>query len=205
MIPFLIVAVVLVVTPGPDFAMVTKNAFAGGRRAGITTAMGVAVGLSVWTCASLLGIDALMRISALAFTVVKVAGAAYLIYLGLRSIIGAARRPQAPEVSTVPSTQSQAGSSFRQGLLCNLLNPKAAVIFTSVIPQFLAPGISREWQLAELGGVFVVLVAIWLSLYSLLAGAAGSALRRSAFRRMVEGVTGCVLVALGLRLAAETA
>lgn len=127
---FLAVAILLVITPGPDMVLVGRNALLGGRRAALLTALGIEVGLLVWTGASVLGLAAVLSASAFAFTVVKLAGAAYLVYLGLRTLYGLWR--SAPEAlpAESPRVRSPGGTPFRQGLLCNLLNPKIAVFFT---------------------------------------------------------------------------
>jgi threonine/homoserine/homoserine lactone efflux protein len=144
---FLVVAALIVITPGPDMAMVTKNALQGGRRAGLLTALGTVAGLLVWLAASAAGIAAVLRASAAAFTVVKVCDAVYLLALGVQALLAARRgagRPQRQARRHAP--RLLAGPPWRQGLLCNLLNPKIAVLFTSLIPQFVTPGPMRRWS-----------------------------------------------------------
>jgi threonine/homoserine/homoserine lactone efflux protein len=122
---------------------------------------------------------------------VKLAGAAYLIYLGARSLLAAARRTSAPHDATRP------GSELRQGLLSNLGNPKMAIFFSSLLPQF---GHSFP-ELLGLGLLFCSLTLTWLSLYAVAVARAGDVLRRPAIRRAIDAVTGTALVALGVRLA----
>jgi threonine/homoserine/homoserine lactone efflux protein len=208
LIPFLLVAVTLVVAPGPDFAMVTRNVLRGGRSAGLFTAMGVATGIAVWTLASVAGIAELLQVSATAFTVVKLAGAAYLLYLGAKMVLSAVRKRDDRSVGNggdraAGPAASRGVTAYRQGLTCNLLNPKAAAIFTSVVPQFITPGSFAPVQLGELGLIFVVLVWLWLSIYSVIAGLLADVLKQRKVRRVIDGITGCVLIAFGLRLAAE--
>ncbi len=201
---FMAVAVVLTITPGPDFAIVTRNSLRDGRRAGLATALGVSLGLAVWTLASVAGIAALLAVSAVAFEVVKLAGAVYLIYLGLRSLVRSLRaRSASPDGPVAIGRAADARASFRQGLLCNLLNPKAAVIFTSVIPQFVGTGGGARIELLGFGGVFVLVVLTWLSSYAVVAGGSTRLLARSGVRRAVDAVTGCALCAAGARLALE--
>jgi len=216
-LPFLVVATVLVVTPGPDFAVVTRNALRFGRRAGMFTAWGVTTGLAIWTAASVLGLSALLRVSAVAFETVKLAGAAYLLYLGGRTLLVAIGSRSAGTILDGESDgkrvvsrgepgrapRAAAAASYRQGLLCNVLNPKAAAIFTSIIPQFVVTGRLAEVQLAIFGLILVLLGVIWLSLYSVLAAGARTFMGRPRIRRAVDAVTGCVLVGFGLRLATE--
>jgi threonine/homoserine/homoserine lactone efflux protein len=227
---FLLVACLIVITPGPDMAMVTKNALDGGRRAALLTALGTVTGLLVWMAASAAGIVAVLRTSAVVFTVVKLCGAAYLLILGAQALL-AARRPAAATLATsspVADGRAPAGPAagraasrrrrlrdrrpprlltgppWRQGLLCNLLNPKIAVLFTSLIPQFVARGQSAPLQAAVLAGIFVAITLVWLTGYALAASAAQRVLRRDRVQRAMRAVTGTALVGLGVRLAAET-
>lgn len=227
---FLLVACLIVITPGPDMAMVTKNALDGGRRAALLTALGTVTGLLVWMAASAAGIVAVLRTSAVVFTVVKLCGAAYLLILGAQALL-AARRPGAAgpaadgavadgRATAGPAAGRAAalrrrfrgqrpprlltGPPWRQGLLCNLLNPKIAVLFTSLIPQFVAPGQSAPLQAAILAGIFVAITLVWLTGYALAASAAQQVLRRNRVQRMMRAITGTALVGLGIRLAAET-
>jgi threonine/homoserine/homoserine lactone efflux protein len=226
-------------------AMVTKNAMDGGRRAALLTAFGTVTGLLVWLAASAAGIVAILRTSALVFTVVKLCGAAYLLILGIQALLAARRRAAAGPATAGPATagpiaarpaaggqsagQSAAGRptasrlgalrrrlggrrpprlltgpAWRQGLLCNLLNPKIAVLFTSLIPQFVTPGQSAPLQATALAGIFVAITLIWLTGYALAAAAAQKFLRRDRVQRATRAITGTALVGLGVRLAAET-
>jgi threonine/homoserine/homoserine lactone efflux protein len=227
---FLLVACLIVITPGPDMAMVTKNALDGGRRAALLTSLGTVTGLLVWMAASAAGIVAVLRTSAVVFTVVKLCGAAYLLILGAQALLAARRSPAATLTADGPAADGRAaagpaagraaslrrrlrgrrpprlltGPPWRQGLLCNLLNPKIAVLFTSLIPQFVAPGQSAPLQAAILAGIFVAITLVWLTGYALAASAAQQVLRRSRVQRAMRAITGTALVGLGVRLAAET-
>jgi threonine/homoserine/homoserine lactone efflux protein len=159
------------------------------------------VGLLAWTAASVIGLVALLATSSAAFTVVKLAGAAYLVYLGIRTLLSL-RTPRAEE--SPPRSAIAMGSPFRQGLLTNLLNPKIAVLFTSLIPQFVSPGPSATLQSLFLAGVFSTIGLAWLVSYALLASAAAGWLRRPRVKRVLNAVTGVVLVGLGVRLATES-
>ena len=242
---FLLVACLIVITPGPDMAMVTKNALDGGRRAALLTALGTVTGLLVWLAASAAGIVAVLRTSAVVFTAVKLCGAAYLLILGAQALLAARRSSASPLTADGPATGGPAadgpvagspvadgraaagpaarrrtalrrrlrgrrppqlltGPPWRQGLLCNLLNPKIAVLFTSLIPQFVAPGQSAPLQAAILAGIFVAITLVWLTGYALAASAAQQVLRRGRVQRAMRAITGTALVGLGVRLAAET-
>jgi threonine/homoserine/homoserine lactone efflux protein len=204
LLAFVGVAAILVVTPGVDMALVTKNALFYGRRQALASALGVNVGIMAWTLASAVGLAALVRASAAAFDVLKIAGAVYLVALGLQSI-RAARARASPDAATELLTGPALSGwvAFRQGLRSNLLNPKIAVLFTSLLPQFVAPGGSVLIASLLLGGVFNLMGIAWLCAYALAASRARSWLRRSAIARWLDAVTGAVLIVLGLRVAAE--
>jgi threonine/homoserine/homoserine lactone efflux protein len=188
-LPFLAVAVVVVVTPGVDMALVTKNALVHGRRAALATAFGVNVGIALWTLAAALGVAAVVQASAEAFDVVKFAGAVYLVYLGIQSL----RRRERAAVAR------RRMSPFRQGLISNALNPKIAVFFTSLLPQF---GHSLP-ALLLLGAIFNAIGIVWLTVYALAAARGRAALQRPRVRAALDHISGVVLVGLGVRLAFE--
>ena len=201
LLPFLVVAVVVVITPGVDMALVTKNALVHGRNAALASALGVNVGIVLWTIAAALGVAALVQASAAAFAVIKSAGAIYLVYLGAQAI-RAGRRRAGPETSPTVERLPTA-AAFRQGLVSNALNPKIAVFFTSLLPQFVAPGSSSLLDLLALGALFNLLGVVWLTGYALAAARGGSLLKRPRIKQALDYVSGVVLVALGVRLALE--
>jgi RhtB (resistance to homoserine/threonine) family protein len=197
-VPFIGVVAVIIVLPGPDMALVLQHGLARGRRAAVETAIGINAGLLVWAVAAALGIAALLRASAPAFTLLKLAGAAYLVWLGLRAL-NEARRGSADDAS--PSTKRRKASPFRQGLLSNLLNPKIALVFTTLIPQFVDAGNPAIAQTLLLAAIFIAMGLVWLTSYALLVAKVGELLKRSVVRRVLNAVTGTVLTALGVRLA----
>jgi len=189
---FLGISALVIVTPGQDTALTIRNTLFGGRRAGVFTAAGVACGQAFWTLAASFGLAALLGASEPAFLAVRLAGAAYLVFLGLQTLLGSHRaHTRAPGVR----------GSFRQGLLSNLGNPKMAVFFTSLLPQF---GGSSFGVLLGLGLVFCTMTLLWLSGYAFAVARAGDFLRRSRVRRWLDRATGAVLIAFGIRLATET-
>jgi RhtB (resistance to homoserine/threonine) family protein len=204
LIAYILFAVVLAITPGPDMVLVTKNALRHGRRAALMTALGVSIGLAVWTTASALGIAGLIASSAAAFNLVRVLGAAYLIWLGLHALWHSLRnRPAEIDEGTITTVPTSASQSLRQGFLGNLLNPKAALIYTSLIPQFIPAGAPVASLSLRLGLILNLIVMLWLLGYALVASGAGEVLRRPSINLLLERITGCVLVGLGLRLATE--
>lgn len=190
------------IVPGPDFAMVTRNTMLGGRVAGMWTALGVALGISVWVVATSFGLAALLAASVVAFTVVKVAGAAYLMYLGIRSIITALRDRKKPVAEVKLSREITSWQAFRTGLLTNLLNPKALVFFTALVPQFIDGG-SGLGQVGGLAAVAAAVNGVWFLALANLLGLLRKVFDNPKVRAWINGVTGAVLVALGVRVASS--
>jgi threonine/homoserine/homoserine lactone efflux protein len=201
---FMGVAAFILITPGPDTALVTKNALIYGRRAGLATSLGVAAGLLLWTLASALGIAAVVHASATAYETLKLIGGGYLVWLGIQALRTAGRHAAAPTRGQVAPRRLDAGRGFRQGLISNLANPKIAVLFTSLLPQFIAGGQRVLLPFLVLGGLFAVMTLAWLGGYALMAAKAGGLLTRPRVRASLDRVTGLVLIALGLRLATES-
>jgi RhtB (resistance to homoserine/threonine) family protein len=200
-VPFLAVAGLIIVTPGPDMAVITRSAIRGGRRAAFQTVLGIQSGLLIWATASVLGLAAVLSASAELYTVIRLAGAVYLVWLGINSLRSAwVGRPE-PEPSSVPNTRWR--SPFAQGFLTNLLNPKIAVLFTSLIPQFVTPGPNAGVQSAVLAAVFLLAGFAWITGFALVASTFSDLIRQSRVRRTIDAITGTVLVALGLRLAVD--
>ena len=198
LLPFLAISILLIVIPGPDTAMVTKNAVAGGRRSGVYAAFGVSVGLTIWTAAAALGIAALLRASAIGFDILKFAGAVYLTWVGIQML-----RSRGVVAGDPVARTGSGKKAFRQGLLSDLGNPKIAVFFTSLLPQFVHGTGSAFTPLLLLGVVFAVLTLLWLAVYALAVGHASGWLRRPGVRKALDRVTGVVLIGFGVRLALE--
>ena len=194
-VAFLGVSALVIVTPGQDTALTIRNTLTGGRRAGMLTAAGVSSAQAVWAVSAAAGVTALLRASEPAFLALRLAGSAYLVYLGVQALRTAVRRRSS--VATVPVRRRV--PAFRQGVISNLGNPKMAVFFTSLLPQF---GSSFPALLA-LGLVFCTMTLVWLTAYAAAVAKAGDFLRRSRVRRWLDGLTGAVLVAFGVRLATE--
>jgi threonine/homoserine/homoserine lactone efflux protein len=200
---FLGVAAILIVVPGPDMALVTKNAILHGRQAALATSFGVNAGLTVWTVASAFGVASLVRTSSIAFTALKLAGAGYLIWLGVATLRSARRSPADAERAPDPRAKIGPRAGFRQGLLCNLGNPKIAAFFTGLLPQFIGSGRSVLLPFLLLGGVFVLMTFVWLCVYSLLVVRASALLRRPRVKVALDRLAGVILIGVGVRLATE--
>lgn len=201
---FVGVAALVICTPGPDTTLTIRNTLFGGSAAGVLTALGVATGLSLWALATSLGLVALLVASEPVFRAIQYAGAAYLIYLGIMALRDAFRpqRAASPATAAISPRRIMPAIAYRQGLISNLGNPKIAVFFASLLPQFAAGG-SSFTTLFLLGLVFAAMTLLWLSAYALVVAKAGDVLRRSRVRRVIEALTGGLLLALGLRIAAE--
>ena len=205
LVAFVAVSAVVICTPGQDTALTIRNTLASGRRGGIATAAGVALGQALWTLAASAGVVAILSASESAFRALKLAGAAYLIFLGTQSLYGAfARRGRAAKQQTVTRPVALAPwRALRQGVWSNLGNPKMAIFFASLLPQFAPGGTDSFVALLGLGLLFCSLTLGWLTLYAI----AVAKLRRfltGPARRVLDGVTGIVLVVFGTRLAAES-
>lgn len=202
---FVGVALVVIVTPGPDTALTIRNTLLGGRGGGVMTAFGVATGQTVWALATSAGLVALLVASEPLFRAIQYAGAAYLIILGIQSLREAFRgrgEAQAAVIEARPARRLGPAAAFRQGLVSDLGNPKMAVFFASLLPQF-AGGSGNFATLFLLGLIFAAMTFAWLSAYALVVSKAGDVLRRSQIKRVIEAVTGGLLLALGLRIAVE--
>jgi threonine/homoserine/homoserine lactone efflux protein len=199
-IAFLAVSALVICTPGQDTALTIRNTLAGGRRAGVETAAGVALGQAVWSVAASVGAVAVLTASEPAFRALKLLGAAYLVYLGAHALWAAAVGRQ--DADARARTSEPRIRALRQGFLSNLGNPKMAVFFASLLPQF-APGGSASFAvLLLLGLCFCALTFGWLTLYAAAVSRVGRALAGRA-RRALDAVTGLALVAFGARLANE--
>ncbi|MCC5575833.1 LysE family transporter [Microtetraspora sp. AC03309] len=191
-------------SPGPDFAVVVRQAAVTGRRGGMAAALGVACGVFVWATAAALGVAALLATSATAFTITKIAGAGYLLYLGARSLQQAYRGSGAPlETTAGTANESGVGDGFRRGLLCNLLNPKAAAFFVALMPQFLGNYPATADTLA-LSAIAVLITGTWFVVLANVVGALRAFFTRQRVRRALDAGSGAVLIGLGVRLAATS-
>jgi threonine/homoserine/homoserine lactone efflux protein len=202
LIAFVAVSVVVVVVPGPDMALVARNIFRHGRSAGFATSIGICTGILGWAVAAALGVSTLLATSATAFTALKLAGAAYLIYLGITTL----RARDATVVGTANGGSAMPWHrAWLQGLLSALLNPKLGVFFLTLLPQFIAPGDPPAVRALQLAVLFDLIGLAWLMTYSVTLGAVGSALNRPGPRRLMRWLTGTILVGLGARVALERA
>jgi threonine/homoserine/homoserine lactone efflux protein len=201
LIAFVGVSLLLSVTPGPDMVVVTKNALAHGRRGVLMTTTGIAMALSIWITTTAVGLSALLRTSGEALFVLKLVGAAYLGYLGVRTLIDSRRSP-ADLLASAPAP-APGHAIFRQGFLSAISNPKLGVFFVTFLPQFVAPGQALLPRLFLLGVIFAVIGSTWLIVYGLFVTRIREVITKPRVRQWMERVTGVVLLGFGARLAVE--
>ena len=193
---FFTASLALILVPGPDMIYVITRGVSQGRPVGLLSAVGVCCGILVHTAFAAVGLSAILAQSALAFSVVKYVGAAYLVYLGVRTIVDR-------EGFAAPGRAERARPSivFRQGVLSNVLNPKVALFFLAFLPQFVGQSGTTGLRMLALGVAFTLMTLVVLSVVALSSGALGEWLgSRPSFANALRWLTGSVLVALGLRL-----
>lgn len=193
------IAALVTVTPGADTMLVVRSALVRGRRAGLATVVGVGAGLFVHATLSALGLSAVLLRSARAFDAVKLAGACYLVVLGLLSL-RSARRGGSP--AALPAGDAGARRAFVEGLLNNVLNPKVAVFYLAFLPQFMSPGDAVLPRALLLAGIHFAEGVTWLALVAWSVARVRRALERPAVRRGLDAVCGLVFIGFGLKLAA---
>jgi threonine/homoserine/homoserine lactone efflux protein len=189
----------LLVIPGPAVTFIVARSVAQGRVAGLVSVLGVHVGSVVHVLGAAVGVSAVLASSAAAFTVVKLAGAAYLVFLGIQQLRRRTPATAGPEPEATPRARL-----LRQGVVVNVLNPKTAIFFLAFLPQFVDPGRGPVWaQTVLLGLVFIGLGMVSDGCYALAAGAAGARIRRSVrARRLLDRISGGVYLVLGALAAA---
>jgi threonine/homoserine/homoserine lactone efflux protein len=195
-VSFAFASLVLIALPGPDYALITRNALVGGRSAGIRTTLGGATGLTVHASAAALGLSTLLAASAAAYATLKLVGVAYLVYLGLRLLLSGR--------SDEEEKQARRGRWFARGFMSSALNAKVALFFLTFLPQFLPATGSTLPAAPGLAAIFAAIYIAWFSGLVVLVGLVSGALRRPRVKAWIERVTGGALVAFGIRLATVT-
>jgi threonine/homoserine/homoserine lactone efflux protein len=199
-------SILITIVPGPDMALVFRQVLLGGTRLAQRTIFGNLSGLVVHAVALAAGLSALLAASAEAYTVVKLAGAVYLVYLGVQTLRASrhtaedtAAEDRAMTGRPIPSMRA----AYVQGLVSTVLNPKPALLFLTYLPQFVDESRAVLPQIAFLAGVHILVGLIWMTFYAHLVHRAQRTLRRPDVRRWLERATGVVLIGLGLRVALE--
>jgi RhtB (resistance to homoserine/threonine) family protein len=201
LLAFMGVVQLAAMAPGPDFVIVTRHAAISGRRAGMATGLGIASGVFVWAVVAAFGVASLLAASAVAFTVVKLIGAVYLTYLGVKALISAWRRGETLQTEGRVATVSP-WVGYRQGLVTNLLNPKCAIFFVALMPQFLSDT-PRMGDTLLLSALAVVVTAVWFTVLANIVGALRRFFTSARVRRVLDSITGTILVGLGIKIALD--
>ena len=189
---FAVASLALAVVPGPAVLYIVAQSVPGGRRAGVVSALGISTGGLFHVAAAVIGLSALLAASAEAFTAVKLLGAAYLVWLGIRTLLSRDERIGGRVV------EPTLGRTYRRGVVVNVLNPKTALFFLAFLPPFVDPAGSTRGQLAVLGLTFVLIALASDLVWALVAGTAGGLLRRSrTFLRVQRYVSGTIFLGLG--------
>jgi RhtB (resistance to homoserine/threonine) family protein len=200
---FLLAVFLLNVTPGPDTAYIVGRSVAQGRGAGIVSALGISAGCIVHTLATAFGLTAILAASATAFTVIKIAGAIYLIYLGIRLIFAKHEHVEQDVQQTIKSAPKSLHQLFTQGFVTNVLNPKVVLFFVSFFPQFVAAD-SQHKTLAflVLGAVFIAMSTVWNTFVAWVAGSVTQKFSgKPGIKKWMDRGVGSAFVGLGIKLA----
>ncbi|MBV9595053.1 MAG: LysE family translocator [Actinobacteria bacterium] len=198
---FALAATLIVLLPGPDTLVVVRNLLRGGRSRAAWTVLGVLSGLTVWVVAAALGLSAVLRASHDAYTALRIAGAVYLVWIGVQSL-RTRFSPSAMEAAATPR-RGLLGTGYVAGLATDLLNPKVGVFFVTFLPGFVPHGYSVGWTSLLLGVVFIVLTAIYFAMLLLVSGPVTRWMTSVRIRRRLDRGTGLVLIGFGIRLAIE--
>ncbi|HUB70938.1 MAG TPA: LysE family translocator [Acidimicrobiales bacterium] len=192
---FVLAAVLVVLLPGPDTLVVVRNLLRGGRKLAARTVLGVLTGLTVWAVTAVLGLSAVLRASHDAYIGLRLVGAAYLVYLGVSSLLARTKQHQ--------SSRPLLGKGYTAGLLSDLLNPKVGVFFVTFLPGFVPHGYPVGWTSLLFGGIFIALTASYFALMLVCSGPVTRWMTNAQLRRRLDRCTGLVLIGFGMRLALD--
>jgi threonine/homoserine/homoserine lactone efflux protein len=196
---FALAAAIIVLLPGPDTLVVVRSIVRGGRSRGVATAVGNLAGLAIWVAAAALGLSALLRASRVGYDVLRFAGAAYLLWLGIAA--WRARRQESTSVATTP--RGLLGTGFRAGLVTNLLNPKVGVFFVTFLPGFVPLHHSVPVTSLLFGAIFIAETALYWVVLLAVAVRVTRWMSTPRIRRRIDAAAGAVLIGFGIRLALE--
>lgn len=199
---FILMCIFLIILPGPDTAIVTKNTLSVGKSGGLKTALGICCALLIHTSAAVLGLSAIIVKSAVLFSVFKYVGAVYLIYLGVKTV-WSLRKKEEVSIEMNTKKQFENTSCFKQGFLTNILNPKIAVFFLTFLPQFVDAGSDTFIPFLLMGITYTVLTAIWFLLFIYLINQISAFMKKPKTQNLIEGFTGTILIGFGIKLALE--
>ncbi|MEI2329228.1 lysine transporter LysE [Priestia megaterium] len=202
---FVITCIFLVILPGPDTAIMTKNTLTVGKQGGFKTMLGICCALSIHTFTAIVGLSAIIAKSALLFSIFKYIGSVYLIYLGIKSLWTLRNKNTTETIEPIAKSKYKNESSFKQGFLTNLLNPKIAVFFLTFLPQFVNHESHTFMPFLILGITYIVLTVVWYLFYIYLLNQISSFMKKPKTQKVIEGITGTILIGFGIKLALEKA
>jgi RhtB (resistance to homoserine/threonine) family protein len=205
---FLVMCILLIILPGPDTAIATKNTLTVSRKGGLQTILGSCCGLLIHTCAAVIGLSAIIVKSAYIFAVLKYVGAVYLCYLGIKTLWTLRTiRTQSPVVQDEASIEHKYSqqSCFKQGFLTNVTNPKVAVFFLTFLPQFVDGNSGTFFPFLIMGLIYTALTMLWFIFYVYLLDRISAFMKKPSTKAVIEGLTGAILIAFGIKLAFEKA
>lgn len=205
---FLVMCILLIILPGPDTAIATKNTLTVSRKGGLQTIIGSCCGLLIHTCAAVIGLSAVIVKSAYIFAVLKYVGAVYLCYLGIKTLWTLRTiRTQSPVVDDVGSIEHKYShqSCFKQGFLTNVTNSKVAVFFLTFLPQFVDGNSGTFFPFLIMGLIYTALTMLWFIFYVYLLDRISAFMKKPSTKAVIEGLTGAILIAFGIKLALEKA
>ncbi|MGW9102334.1 LysE family translocator [Priestia megaterium] len=209
---FMIVSLIIIMTPGPDFILITKNAITISRHGGRMTSYGVVTGHIIYATASVLGLTALIAKSMVLFEVIKYTGVVYLLYLGIKAILSRKKNKEGENKESetkledrlqVTQKVSKNKTCYLQGLASTLLNPKAIMFYISFLPQFIDLQENVVMQSIVLAGIFILTVLLWFTLYLYILKYISSWFKKPSVERIFDRITGIALISLGIKLAFE--
>jgi threonine/homoserine/homoserine lactone efflux protein len=198
---FIVASGLLTITPGVDTVMVLRTSTSDGPRGGAAASIGICLGLLVWGMSAAFGLTALLAASELVFSIVKWAGAAYLVYLGVKLLLKPRAYLAAAQAAGSANLSRGDSGCFQRGFLSNILNPKVGVFYVTFLPQFIPHGANVAAFSLLLAGIHVLITLAWFSLLIALTVPLGRVLSRPRVVRNLDRVTGCVFVGFGLKLA----
>lgn len=202
---FVVMCVLLIILPGPDTAIATKNTLTSGRAGGLKTIIGTCCALLIHTLAAVVGLSAIIVKSAFVFSIFKYVGAVYLMYLGVKTLWALRDKKKGDLADTEAVHPAKGTSFFKQGFLTNLLNPKVAVFFLTFLPQFVNAGSATFVPFLIMGITYSLLTAVWFLFYIYLLDHIRAFMNKPKTQTVIEGVTGTILIAFGIKLALEKA
>ncbi|MBK5500220.1 LysE family translocator [Peribacillus butanolivorans] len=202
---FVITCILLIILPGPDTAITTRNTVTVGTTGGFKTMFGTCCALLIHTSAAVFGLSAIIVKSALLFSIFKYVGAVYLVYLGIKTLWGLKNKEVAATTETAVKNKYENQSYFKQGFLTNLLNPKVAVFFLTFLPQFVDHGTNTFLPFLIMGLTYTVLTLVWFVFYIYLLNQISAFMKKPRTQAIFEGLTGAILIGFGIKLALEKA